>query len=250
MKLPFKRRRSGGRVVRSLIPRLAGGAVLLWLAGSAQAIQVVKGADRQPQQVSISAAEYNLLSMSGGRKFSQIVPAVPGSISWTKDGGKLWLIPANPTALNESITVFVTDDAGTTYRLILVPGPRPAEDVRIEPPAASATQTLRASAFQRRVKLLMLAMAGGQGAPQLSYTSVDTVVPLWKEAVLTLVRQYSDGDFVGETYTLSNTSHADMAIDERELYAPGVLAIALENANLPAGASTIVYVVRERGDHE
>ncbi|WP_260632535.1 type-F conjugative transfer system secretin TraK [Burkholderia cenocepacia] len=72
-------------------------------------------------------------------------------------------MPANPTALNESITVFVIDDAGTTYRLLLVPGPRPAEDVRIEPPAARSTQALQASAFQRRVKLMMLAMAGGRG---------------------------------------------------------------------------------------
>ncbi|MCQ4438042.1 type-F conjugative transfer system secretin TraK, partial [Clostridioides difficile] len=78
----------------------------------AHAIQVVKGADRQTQQVSISAAEYNVLSMSGGRSFSKIVPALPGSISWTQDGGKLWLMPANPTALKESITVFVIDDAG------------------------------------------------------------------------------------------------------------------------------------------
>ncbi len=218
--------------------------------GTAEAIQFVKGADRQTQQVSVSAAEYNLLSMSGGRQFTEIVPAVPGSVSWTKDGAKLWLKPANPTALNESITIFVSDDAGATYRLSLVPGPRPAEDIRIEPPATHATRALRASAFQRRVKLMMLAMAGGQGAPQLAYTSVDTAVPLWKEASLTLVRQYSDSDFVGETYTLSNISHADMTLDERELYAPGVLAVAIENASLPAGASTIVYVVRERGDHE
>ncbi|HEM7898334.1 type-F conjugative transfer system secretin TraK [Burkholderia cenocepacia] len=231
-------------------PRLVFAAVMFLTTASVHAIQVVKGADRQAQQVSISAAEYNVLSMSGGRIFSKIVPAVPNSISWTQDGGKLWLMPANPTALNESITVFVIDDAGTTYRLLLVPGPRPAEDIRIEPPAARSTQAFHASAFQRRVKLMMLAMAGGRGAPQLSYTSVDTIVPLWKEAVLTLVRQYSDGDFIGETYTLSNTSHSDMAIDERELYAPGVLAVAIENANLPAGASTIVYVVRERGDHE
>ncbi|GLZ74205.1 MULTISPECIES: type-F conjugative transfer system secretin TraK [Burkholderia] len=248
MKFAFNRQ--SPKLCTAFRPRLVFAAMMFLTTTSAHAIQVVKGADRQTQQVSISAAEYNVLSMSGGRSFSKIVPALPGSISWTQDGGKLWLMPANPTALNESITVFVIDDAGTTYRLLLVPGPRPAEDIRIEPPAARSTQALHASAFQRRVKLMMLAMAGGRGAPQLSYTSLDTVVPLWKEAVLTLVRQYSDGDFIGETYTLSNTSHTDMAIDERELYAPGVLAIAIENANLPAGASTIVYVVRERGDHE
>ncbi|MET3631933.1 type-F conjugative transfer system secretin TraK [Burkholderia sp. 572] len=248
MKLSIDRRWSTSHT--NVTFRLVVGAAMFVAAASAHAIQVVKGADRQAQQVSVSAAEYNVLSMSGGRSFSKIVPVVPGSVSWTQDGGKLWLMPANPTALNESITVFVIDDAGTTYRLMLVPGPRPAEDIRIEPPAARSTQALHASAFQRRVKLMMLAMAGGQGAPQLSYTSVETVVPLWKEALLTLVRQYSDSEFVGETYTLSNTSHRDMAIDERELYAPGVLAIAIENANLPAGASTIVYVVRQRGDHE
>ncbi|WP_338157420.1 TraK domain-containing protein [Burkholderia glumae] len=46
-------------------------------------------------------------------------------------------------------------------------------------------------------------------------------MPLWKEATLTRVREYSDGDLVGETYTLANTSHNDLSLDERELYAPG-----------------------------
>lgn len=250
MNFSFDRARLGRSARASTGARLAVAAAALLITGRTYAIQNVRDADRQAQQVNISAAEYNLLSMSGGRHFTRIVPAVPGSVSWTQDGGTLWLKPANPTALNETITIFVIDDAGINYRLSLVPGPRPAEDIRIEPPAARATHALRASAFQRHVKLMMLAMAGGQGAPQLAYTSVDTTVPLWKEATLALVRQYRDGDLVGETYTLSNTSHTDMTLDERELYAPGVLAIAIESANLPAGASTIVYVVRERGDHE
>ncbi|MGS0979360.1 hypothetical protein [Burkholderia glumae] len=87
----------------------------------------------------------------------------------------------------------------------------------------------------------------------MPYRSSKSVLPFASSrsrTALTRVREYSDGDLVGETYTLANTSHNDLSLDERELYAPGVLAVAIEDANLPAGASTIVYVVRERGDHD
>ncbi|WP_257806875.1 type-F conjugative transfer system secretin TraK [Burkholderia glumae] len=246
MKPLHLRRRGVARLMLPLVAPLAG----LFVAAPASAISIVKGADRQAQQVFVSAAEYNLLTMSGGRQITKVVPTVPGSLAWTQAGNQFWFKPSNPTALNETITIFVFDDAGVSYRLSLVPGPRPAEDVRIQPPASSTGRALRASAFQRHVKLLILAMSGAQSAPQVAYTSVETAVPLWKEATLTRVREYSDGDLVGETYTLANTSHNDLSLDERELYAPGVLAVAIEDANLPAGASTIVYVVRERGDHD
>ncbi|ALK35183.1 type-F conjugative transfer system secretin TraK [Burkholderia plantarii] len=246
MKASHLRCRGIARLVFPLVVPLAA----LLVAGPAKAISLVKGADRQAQQVAVSAAEYNLLTMSGGRQITKVVPTVPGSLSWTQAGSQFWFKPSNPSALNETITLFVFDDAGVSYRLTLVPGPRPAEDVRIEPPASRTSRALRASAFQRHVKLLMLAMSGAQSAPQVAYTSVETAVPLWKEATLTRVREYSDGDLVGETYTLANTSHNDLTLDERELYAPGVLAVAIEDTSLPAGASTIVYVVRERGEHD
>ncbi|WP_051415333.1 type-F conjugative transfer system secretin TraK [Burkholderia glumae] len=218
----------------------------------AHATQHVAGADRQVQQVSISATEFNHLTMGGGRHLSQVVPTVPGSLSYTKDGASLWFKPANPTALNETITIFVTDDAGTAYRLLLVPGARPAEDIRIEPPTRQpdGAHALRASSFVRQIKQLMLAMAGADGAPELDYTRVNQSAPLWKEARLTLDRRYEQDDFVGEAWTLTNTTHADLTLDEREFYAPGVLAIAVQTTNLPPGASAAVYVVRERGEHE
>lgn len=219
--------------------------------GTARATQAVTDADRRVQQVTISAVEFNRMSMDGGRHFAEIVPAQPGSISYTKDASSIWLKPSNPTALNETITLFVTDDTGVTYRLSLVPTAKQAEDIRIEPPKrGSDRRGLRATSFERQVKKLILAMAGGEGALGLESTQVNQPVSLWKEAQLTLARRYAEGEFVGEVYSLSNISRADMMLDERELYARGVVAIAIENASLPAGASTNVYVVRERGENE
>ncbi|MCA8156427.1 MULTISPECIES: hypothetical protein [Burkholderia cepacia complex] len=64
MKFAFNRQ--SPKLCTAFRPRLVFAAMMFLTTTSAHAIQVVKGADRQTQQVSISAAEYNVLSMSGG----------------------------------------------------------------------------------------------------------------------------------------------------------------------------------------
>ncbi|WP_257755442.1 type-F conjugative transfer system secretin TraK [Burkholderia glumae] len=71
----------------------------LFVAAPASAISIVKGSDRQAQQVFVSAAEYNLLTMSGGRQITKVVPTVPGSLAWTQAGNQFWFKPSNPTVL-------------------------------------------------------------------------------------------------------------------------------------------------------
>ncbi|TES60606.1 conjugal transfer protein TraK, partial [Burkholderia cepacia] len=59
MKFAFSRQSQ--KLCTAFRPGLMSAAVMFLITASAHAIQVVKGADRQVQQVSISAAEYNVL---------------------------------------------------------------------------------------------------------------------------------------------------------------------------------------------
>ena len=101
--------------------------------------------------------------------------------------------------------------------------------------------------FVVEVKSLIRAMALEREPDGYTLAVVNRAVPLWNEARLVLQRRY-EGDRIGEVYRLTNTSGAEMRIDERELgvLADDIEAVALERHELQPGESTAVYLVREQ----
>jgi conjugal transfer pilus assembly protein TraK len=63
---------------------------------------------------------------------------------------------------------------------------------------------------------------------------------------MTLQRAWLGAGMVGEKYLLANLGSAPLELAERDLFKPGVLAVSLEQAGLPPGAATNLFVIRER----
>jgi conjugal transfer pilus assembly protein TraK len=72
-------------------------------------------------------------------------------------------------------------------------------------------------------------------------------VRLWQEARFTLQQTFTGRSLIGEKYLLANVSNATMVLEEPEFFKDGVVSVTVENQNLPAGASTNVFIVRKRG---
>lgn len=243
-----------------MFPRLKNswGALLLsLLAAEAGATQLIEHADRGHVSVNISASETNRLAIEG-RRIANVVPSVKGVLAGQKDEGlgAYYFTLANAAPNQGSVTLFVSDDKGVTYKLILLPRPMAGGEIIIRPPgdkAASAGRAAadgRAASYQRRIKDLMLAMADEESRAGVEPVAVNREVPLWKEGRLVLLAQYLEGDMVGERYRLNNVSPSPMLLVEQELYRRGVRAVAVEHHTLMQGDSTQIYVVRERKDHE
>ena len=227
------------------------------LAIEAGATQVVENADRGHVQVNISANETNRLAIEG-RRIANVVPSVKGVLSGQKDEavGAFYFALASESLNHGTVTVFVSDDRGVTYKLILVPRPVAGEEIVIRPPVEKASSVTRSAtdgrtvSYQRRIKDLMLVMADDELKDTVETIPVNKDVPLWKEGRLTLIAKYMDGDSVGEKYRLTNVSPSDMLLVEQELYRRGVRAIAVEHHTLTQGDGAGIYIVRERGDNE
>ena len=232
--------------------------LLALLAADAGATQIIDNADRGHVQVNISASEQNRLAVEG-RRIVTVVPSQKGVLSTANDEllGALYFTLASDSPNHGTVTLFVSDDRGTTYKLILVPRPIPGEEVILRPPAdVSARPSLattadgRAVSYQRRIKDLVLVMADPTLQDALEVVPVNKDVPLWTEGRLVLVAKYLDGDMVGEKYRLTNVSPTDMLLVEQELYRHGVLAVSIEHHTLTPGDATDIYIVRARKDNE
>lgn len=207
-------------------------------------------------QVNIAAKEQNRLAIEG-RRIVSVVPSLKGILTFMKDEdlGALYFTMASETPSAGTVTLFVTDDRRATCKLILVPAAIAGDDILIRPEADATSTTKsesngRTLSYQRRVKTLLLAMAGEDAGPRLESVALNQEIPLWKEARLVLQSKVMDGDLVGETYRLTNISPSDMLLVEQELYRRGVLAVAIASHTLLPSEVTAIYIVRGRKEHE
>jgi conjugal transfer pilus assembly protein TraK len=233
-------------------------SLLLSLAASAEATQRVEGATERHIEVSISAKEQNRLAVAG-RHIVTVVPSAKGAITYQKDEvqGALYFALSDLVPAGATVTLFVGDDRGQTYKIILVPKSIPGEEIILQPPQvrevsanASPSTGSKASSYQRRAKALTLLMADDSPSTRAQQTLVNKEIPLWKEGRLVFLSKIMDGDIVGESYRLTNTSPSPMALAEQELYRKGVRSVAIEHHTLAQGQATEIFVVRDRGSHE
>ena len=238
--------------MKSLSPIL-----LLLLAIESNATQDVHDAEKHHKEVNISAVEQNRLAIDG-RRIASVVPSQKGVITYQKDEtvGALYFALSSESPNHGTVTLFVTDQKGVTYKLILVPRPIAGEEIIIHPPTEKPTLSSRSAAdgravsYQRRIKDLLLVMADPDLGKSVEAIDVNMDVPLWKEGRLTLVSKVMDNDMVGEKYSLTNVSPSEMILVEQELYRRGVRAVAIEHHTLAPGDSTEIYIVRERKENE
>ncbi len=217
----------------------------------ASASQVIEHADQTHQQATISAHEQNRLAIEG-RRIAHVVPSRKGVITVVKDEarGALYFALTEDTPHHGTVTLFVSDNQGVTYKLILTPRAVAGEEIILRPPAKKITtnsaRNQHALAYQRRIKDLMLAMTSETSQGRIDQVRVNKAIPLWKEAHLVLMTRYITQNLIGEKYQLTNISPSAMTIAEQELYHPGVQAIAVEYQTLSPGDTTPVFIVRER----
>lgn len=148
-----------------------------------------------------------------------------------------------PTTDDPVLSIFVADDAGKTWKLLLSVVDAPAETIVIKGRAGSAARRGKDEVRNRAIKRVILALNSTDG-DGLDVHKVNEVVPLWDEAMFVRVAA-AEGELRGEKYLLTNTSDKPMIIDERELYRRGVVAVSVERPELGPGETTAVYVVME-----
>lgn len=219
-------------------------AILLLASLEASAAQILHGKPDDTLAGSISRAEPTLIRIDSAR--IRRVHGTEGDFFVTpdKDAGTAYI---KPSTEKQAFSVFVSDDTGRTWKLLLSIADGPSDTIVIKSQRdANVTAPGRDLARNQAIKSVVLALDSATEG-DMGTRKVNEVVPLWKEALFVLVKVV-DGPLKGEKYQLTNVSEKRMVIDERELYRRGVVAISVERPELNPGETTAVLVLTETAE--
>lgn len=214
----------------------------------ANALQVLEGAEGELLVGKISLKEATRLTIDKERvkylRFSE------GDLIVERDddNGQMFIRPGDFSG--KPINMFVSDEKGRTYGLLLQPVDMPADSIVVRERGylrqSGGTRLEKAGSYERVIKNMVLAMASDAQPSGVEIREVKEEIPLWKESRLVLQRLYLAASIVGEKYLLANTGTSPMTMAEQELFRKGVMSVSIENMNLAPGETTNIFVVRER----
>ena len=219
-------------------------AILLLASLEASAAQILHGKPDDTLAGSISRTEPTLIRIDDARIRRVYGTEGDFSVVPDKDTGTAYI---KPSAEKQAFSVFVSDDTGRTWKLLLSVADGPSDTIVIKSKRdANGKHPGRDLARNQAIKRVVLALDSATES-DMEARVVNEVVPLWKEAMFVLVKVV-EGPLKGEKYQLTNVSTKRMAIDERELYRRGVVAISVERPELNPGETTAVLVLTETAE--
>ncbi len=225
----------------------------LTLSQACFAIQTLELSDRQSSIARISQKEATRITVEDGR-----IVNVTGNIQTDKnpDGeivvekdearGQIFVKPLHEKT--KPINLFISSEK-STYTLLLQPVDIPADTIVIREhhDRQSAVNIDRAGTRKAMIRKLMVAMASGIKPNDMDVNEVNHDIRLWQETHFTLQQTYTSRTLIGEKYFLKNITNTPLVLEEQEFFKDGVMSVAIENQHLSAGASTRVFIVKERG---
>lgn len=221
---------------------LALALTLLPLSNLSEAAQILyQGSPTESTTATISRNEPNMIKVDG-RKIKRIYGA-EGAFTVTpeQDTGVAWLKPMTDKPM---MSVFITDEEGQHYKVLLKVEDIPAETIIVRGNNSHATVPMSIKGEPRNEEILrtILALYDGEGDAK------NEIIPLWKGTRFELQRAINLRGLRGEAYLLTNTSNKQIVMDEREFYRNGVEAVSIEKPILEAGEFTTVYVINSEDE--
>ncbi len=221
-------------------------STLLLLASlSANAAQVLVGKPDDTLSAAVSRAEPTLIRIEGHRVRRIFGAEGEFSITADKEAGTAYIKPSTD---KPTLSLFVSDEIGRTWKLLLAVTDGPSDSISIRSRSAGNTSSAPGKDVSRnqQIKRLLLALQSDTDS-EMDSRATNEIVPLWSEALFVLTRVI-EGPLKGERYQLTNTSSGPMVVDERELYRRRVVAISVATPKLVPGQTTEVFVISENTD--
>ena len=227
--------------------RLAQALLLASLAPPSVAAQFLEGHPDDGLAATVSRTEPSLIRVDGRR--IRRIHGVDGefAVSADRETGTAYL---KPTTNQPQFSVFVADDAGRHWKLLLQVADIPAETLVLRErgrPAAAGRALVADEPRHAAIRRVLLALARDTTPEDMSASERLEIVPLWNESRFVLVRTL-EGALRGEKYQLTNVSRTRMVLDERDFYRRGVFAVMVDALELEPGEATQVMVVLEAPD--
>lgn len=170
----------------------------------------------------------------------------------TKVVGKNLFITMLKKDFKDPVEIYILFESQDPVGLTLQPSDMRGETLVLKSPFAATQKAVKweqSVAYEKGIKELVRKMALDEvpDGYTLEEGEQKDVSP-WKETSIQRHRSYRGGTYIGEVYSILNTSTEMMTLDEDELVGSflgsNIKAVSIQNRKLEAGRQTLVYVVR------
>ena len=215
---------------------------LLAASLSASAAQVLVGKPDDTLSARVSRSEPTLIRIEGHHVRRIFGAEGEFAVTADKEAGTAYL---KPTTDKPTLSLFVSDENGRTWKLLLSVTDGPSDSITLKGRSAAGggLSPGKDVARNQMIKRVLLSLQSDTEA-EMEARATNEIVPLWTEALFVLTKVI-DGPVKGEKYLLTNTSANPMVLDERELYRRQVIAISIAKPQLSPGEATEVFVISE-----
>lgn len=221
---------------------------ILALATDAFSAQVLTGKQGETLSATVSRTEPTLIQIAGHRVRNIFGTAGEFTVTPDKVAGSAYLKPVTD---KPAFSIFVTDENGHTWNLLLSVVNGPSEIITIKEPGGTASASKGHDLpREEEIKQMLFSLMRNNHDSDEDTQIVNNIVPLWAESRFVQVKIIKGNSLLGEKYLLTNTSNKPLDIDERELYRKGVVAVSVRTPYLQPSETTEVYVISNNSEAE
>jgi len=219
----------------------------------ALALQVVDGEKDETFVAKVSVRDVTRIALEHGRIRSFVANDGEMQIEKNSDTGQLYLRPVNIS--NKASSLFISDEQGRTYTLLLVPTEMPADAVIIRDRTIYTKKILQENGFgnsiESKIKSMILALIKKEPISTYEANSKKLKSILLPDSLsVRLLNDYVFEDISGYHFQLKNIGKNAIYVKEEDFYETGVLAVVLESKTLSINSVTSLYLLKEKQANE
>lgn len=222
---------------------------LVFLGTNAYSLQTIEANQNESYVARISVREVTRIAFEHGRIRSFVANDGEMQIEKNTETGQLFVRPMQ--TMNRATSIFLTDEQGRTYTLLLVPSDIPSDTILIKDQSISVKKTIKkepkSSSLEQEIRSMVIAL--------MKSSPLNTYEPVLEEGASLMMPEglsgrvknsYADGSISGIQLEIKNATKKNLLLQEKDFYDLGILAIVLGSKVLSSGQVTSLIVIRER----
>lgn len=197
---------------------------------------------------SVSRTGPNRIAVTGQKIVNAIYDPTQFDVQTDAQIGQVFLFPK--TDLEGAL--FITTEQNETYALTLMPDEVPSQEIVLAPKKKAVTKEESLSSYRKPISTLAIEKAASFDAAikHLLITMARDELPegftVTNHCGTGCLKGFSGERFAGRILLHTNTSNTPVALTEKLFYEKGVIAVAIEKAELKPGESTRIYIAYKR----
>ncbi len=216
------------------------------ISGYSLASQVRVVEDGDEFSAEISKLDINRIKIVGDR--IRNIKANSGELEISQDD-RLGEIYVRPTSMaeNKPLNLFIITEQNFTYKVLLYPKAIPSEQIIIKNDNAvtlsdAEVSKISKNTYEQQIIALLKAMQSKKKLSEYQIKAERKYIDLG-DLAMRRISVYKGQSFIGEIFTLKNSTNKILNLEEKFFFKNGVRAVKIEKSDLLPDETTEIYVV-------